>query len=168
MVIAAALILTFFCFIAVAIPLLRNKGNSERDWSHEFDDSSPGSSSSRTMVKQLETDYRTGILSENDFHSLQGSFQGTTVMAGEATTEGASSLDNEIENRIAGLRGGKVTGADEIEEKIRQLRRTPAATGGQSASSEISRKTKARFCPQCGAKIQPGNRFCTQCGEQLT
>ena len=169
MVIAAALILTVFCFIAVAIPLLRNKSNSERDWSYEFEDSTTRSGSVPALLKQLETDYKTGILSEEDYHSLQNEFQAATAGAMGVEVKGVSSLDEEIENRVAGLRGGgKAVAGDEIEEKIRQLRRTPTVAGSRPAANGNTGQAKAPFCSQCGAKSKQGDRFCARCGNQLT
>ncbi|MDO8578254.1 MAG: zinc-ribbon domain-containing protein, partial [Dehalococcoidales bacterium] len=137
--------------------------------SYEFEDSSTGSASARTMLKQLETDFKAGILSEEDYHAQQDSLQGMSIGALDVKTEGASGLDDEIEKRVAGLRsGGKPAEEDEIEEKIRQLRRTSTAAGSHPAATGDIRQAKARYCSQCGAKVQPGSRFCTRCGEQLT
>ena len=69
MVIAAVLILTVLSFIAIAAPFFRNRDNSSRALLFEFEDSSTRSGTDRTMLKQLENDYRTGILSEEDYHS---------------------------------------------------------------------------------------------------
>ncbi|MDO8577683.1 MAG: zinc ribbon domain-containing protein [Dehalococcoidales bacterium] len=168
MVIAAALILTVFCFIAIAVPFFRNGDNSVRAWLFEFEDSSKKTDSGRTLFKQLETDYRTGILSEEDYRSQKNSLQGTTAGAVELKTEGASSLDEEIENRVAGLRGGgEAAPDDEIEENVRQLRSTSIPAGSQPAAAGSARQAKARYCSNCGAKVQPGGRFCSRCGEQL-
>ena len=188
MIIAAALILTVLCFFAVAVPFFRNGDNSSRAWLYAFEDSTEMSGTSRTMVKQLEIDYRTGILSEEDYRSRKNDFQATTAgpIAGKA--EVVSDLDEEIENRIVGLRGsgkaeasdgieekvrqlrrsGKATAGDAIEEKVRQLRRDPATSGRQSASTGSARQVKALYCPQCGAKRKAGDRFCARCGKQLT
>jgi hypothetical protein len=188
MIIAAALILTVLCFIAVAVPFFRNRDNSPGAWSYEFDDSAPISGTGRTMVKQLESDYRTGILSEEDYRSRQIDFKATSSGPAPVKTEGASGLDDEIEIRIAGLRGGGKAGADDeieekvrqlrrsgkpevgdaIEEKVRKLRRDTAISGKQPASTGGARQAKTFYCPQCGAKRKAGDRFCARCGKQLT
>lgn len=169
MVIAAVLILTVLSFWAIARPFFRNGDNSERSWLYEFEDSTVRSGSVPSMVKQLETDYKTGILSEEDYRSRRNELQSAAAGGLELKTEGASGLDEVIENRIAGLRsGGKVAADDEIEEKIRQLRRNPAPAGRQSASTGGTRQAKGRFCSQCGTRLQSGDRFCARCGKQLT
>ena len=66
MVIAIALILTGLVFWAIAFPFFRNGDNSVRAWLYKFEDLPAKFGTARSMVKQLETDYKTGILSEED------------------------------------------------------------------------------------------------------
>ena len=39
---------------------------------------------------------------------------------------------------------------------------------GGSAEGEEGEARQKKFCSQCGAKVQAGDRFCSQCGNQLT
>ena len=185
MIIFAALLLTILSFVAIAVPFLRNKDNGARAWSYEFEDSPTLSGNGPTMLKQLETDHNTGILSDEDYRLEQASFQGTSPGLDEVNTEGSSILeddierkvsglrgvktgsDDDIERRIAGLRGGKAAPGDDVEDKIRQLRRTSSTPVNQPVGAK-ARQKKARFCPQCGAGVKSDGRFCAQCGEPLT
>ncbi len=170
MTIVAVLVLTVLAFAAIAAPFFQQK---RRDFWMVIGGSAPDSISRRpignVMQKQLERDYQSGILSEEDFRSQQGTLAGpVTAPANSGQTP---TLDDDIEMKIAGMRAGKnASVSDDIEERIRQLRRKqPAAAGSQTASGTGSaKKKKARFCPQCGAMLQPGGNFCTQCGEKLT
>ena len=187
MVIAAALILTVLSFWAVALPFFSNRDNSLRAWLYKFEDSTARYGTTRPMVKQLEIDYKTGILSEEDYRSRQNELQAAGEGEVHVKTEGAG-LDDEIESRIAGLRSGgkaepgdeieakvrelrrsgKAGVGDEIEDKVRQLRRPGTSGNNRAASSGSVRQGKARFCSQCGTRTQSGDRFCPRCGKQIT
>ena len=167
MVIFVALLLTLLSFAAIAVPLYRNQDNSERAWIFEFEGDNPDSGIPPVMAKQIETDYRTGILSEEDYLAQKSSMQ-VAAGGGPDTAGSEPNLEDEIEKRVAGLRGVEAGAAnDEIEAKVRQLRRAQPAPGNLSSGS-ASRQKKARFCPQCGSKVQPGARFCSQCGEDIS
>jgi membrane protease subunit (stomatin/prohibitin family) len=167
MVIFLALVLTLLSFAAIAVPLYRNQDNSERAWIFEFEGHNPDPGIRPVMAKQIEMDYRTGILSEEDYLAQKASMQ-VVDAAGSDAAGAESNLEDEIEKRVAGLRrveGGAAS--DEIEAKVRQLRRVQPAPGNITSGS-VSRQKKARFCPQCGSKVQPGARFCSQCGEDIS
>jgi hypothetical protein len=167
MIIFAALVLTVLSFTAVAVPFFRNGDNGPRAWMYEFEDSSTDSETGATLAKQLETDLRTGILSVEDYQAQQTALQGAVEVPGGDKKADVSTVDDEIESRIARLRGGQTNPVDDIEDRVRQLRRTPPAAPAKPAAAGVRQK-KARFCPQCGARAQSDGSFCTQCGEPLT
>ena len=45
--------------------------------------------------------------------------------------------------------------------------RSRTTPSGRKGASKPSRSSKVRFCPSCGAQVQPQHRFCAQCGETL-
>ena len=45
--------------------------------------------------------------------------------------------------------------------------RRPAADIQKSADSQVKKKSRAKFCRNCGAAIDSGDRFCTGCGSEL-
>ncbi len=58
-----------------------------------------------------------------------------------------------------------------IEEEVRAERRQQvtmqpvmATTSGTMASAA---SVQARYCPQCGARLNPGDRFCPACGSRM-
>ncbi|MCB8976871.1 MAG: zinc ribbon domain-containing protein [Ardenticatenaceae bacterium] len=57
----------------------------------------------------------------------------------------------------------------EIEAAIARMRqqRSQAPVAAAVAAATVS-NGHARFCPQCGTPIDPGDRFCAHCGHNLT
>ena len=43
-----------------------------------------------------------------------------------------------------------------------------AVTEGLAKEKAAAAAPQLNFCPNCGAKVVPGNKFCTQCGTRLT
>lgn len=87
-----------------------------------------------SMLKELEFDYQSGILSDEDYRELEAKYKqkGISILKSIDALEKASDVEVEIEKQIMELRRGK-----------------------------------KRFCPQCGAGYQEGDRFCSQCGTSL-
>lgn len=168
MVIIAALVLTILAFAAIAMPFFRQ---GRQDIWAIIGSKTPDVFSVRNnvLLKQLEKDYRSGILSEEEYLSQRNAFAGTPVDIAENPPKNVPDVEEQIESRIKNLRLGSsnITDDDEIERKIRQLRANPA-TNSTDRVTTAQRQNKARFCSQCGANQQPGDRFCRQCGERLT
>ncbi len=114
------------------------------------------------QIQALDFDHETGKL-PTEVHEIQRVRlvdQATAVLqaidAGEQRTFLAPALhadvdvDIEIEAAVARLR-------QQRQQKETTALPTPAAANGQ-----------ARFCPQCGALTDPGDRFCANCGHNLT
>lgn len=172
MVIFTVLILTVLAFAGIALPFFQQ---TRRDFWSVIGvtpaDTSSGHGPRDVMLKQLEADFRSGILSEDEYYSQQAAFQGSAARPAESESATLVSLDDEIEKRIAGLRREQKvsTSDDEIEARVRQLHRSQGSeTGSRRPSTDGSSRQKVRFCSQCGGRQQPGDRFCRQCGEQLT
>lgn len=78
------------------------------------------------------------------------------------------------------FQSGVLTGEDyrDLEARYKKkaislLRDIDGLEKGTGAEEEIEkqvlelRRSKGRFCPQCGARCQEGDRFCSQCGAKL-
>ncbi len=91
-------------------------------------------------IKELEADYQLGKVSSEDYSriSSQLKIEAVTVLRQIDYYQRAGlplAIDQEIEAAIRARRA-----------RFQQAASTP------------------RFCPQCGAPLQPGDRFCGQCG----
>lgn len=119
-----------------------------------------------SMLKELEFDFQSGILTEEDYQELEERYKQKAVVT-------LKTLDTL----------GKSPGVeDEVERQIRERRRSkgqlPATTTGKTGrragvDEEIERRvrelrrTKGQFCHQCGARYEEGDRFCSHCGTRL-
>jgi NADH pyrophosphatase NudC (nudix superfamily) len=58
----------------------------------------------------------------------------------------------------------------EAERLVREARKARASLTPQPAlaAAGAAAATTARYCPQCGTRVQPGDRFCPACGASLT
>ena len=94
-------------------------------------------------MKDLEFDYQTGKLSDDDYGSLRQKFvaQAATVL-------------EEIDDMRPGKKGGAKAGA----------KKKAAATATIVKTDEAGEQT----CDECGFAYSDGNKFCQSCGAELT
>lgn len=82
----------------------------------------------------------------------------------------APSVDDQIEAAVRRLRTPAEVDAD-IEAAVKRMRQettaAPAATK-PPVQPVAAGTAMARFCPQCGRPVDPGDRFCAACGQNLT
>ena len=121
-----------------------------------------------SMLKEIEFDYQSGILNEEDYKDLEARYKRNAISILK-DTDGLERKD---------------TGGD-IEEQVRKLRQlktskpvpaaqkqAPAKTGiPDDVETEILKlregKAQSRFCPECGTKSEEADRFCAKCGTKL-
>lgn len=159
MTVFVAILLTVMTIAFIAYPLFRQRqrvaasGGEDRFW-----ELYSRRDATYSMLKELEFDFQSGILTEQDYRDLEARYRGRAISVLrdiDAVEEGIQVEDeeDEIEKRILELRRSKGAEAeidDEIEKQVRQLRRS-----------------KGPACQHCGAEYQEGDRFCAQCGESL-
>ncbi len=87
-----------------------------------------------SMLKELEFDFQSGILTEEDYKDLEARYKGKAFSILREIDSLAK--DDDIE--------------DIIERQVMALRRS-----------------KERFCRQCGAGRRQDDRFCSHCGANL-
>lgn len=54
-----------------------------------------------------------------------------------------------------------------IETAVAQIRRQTAPPAAVKPPAAASGNGQAKFCPQCGSPVDPGDKFCTNCGHKL-
>ncbi len=148
-----AISLTVLTFAFITYPLFRQRPHPE----DTVEDEQRQELHSRrdmtySMLKELEFDFQSGILSENDYHDLETRYKrkAVSILRDMDNLEKDADIDDEIEKLVLEMRRGK--GADvEKENKIPEPHQT----------------TEGGFCPQCRARYREDARFCPHCGARL-
>jgi len=136
MTIFIALVLAVLTFAFITYPFFRRRSRSVDSVEDEkLQELHSKRDTTYSMLKELEFDFQSGILTGKDYRDLEAKYKRKAV-----------SLLKDID----GLK--KDTGVEEqIEKQVMELRRS-----------------KGRFCPQCGGGYQEGDRFCSHCGKSLS
>ncbi|HIC87971.1 MAG TPA: zinc ribbon domain-containing protein [Anaerolineae bacterium] len=117
------------------------------------------------QIKDLEFDFRVGKIAEEDyrFFDKQLRIQAAGILKAldeRLSQDGQrplpSDMDARLEQEIAAFRRQLVTKEHAGEPPARSL----GDAGARNEGIE-------RFCPQCGALVQPEDRFCSRCGVAL-
>jgi len=87
-----------------------------------------------SMLKEIEFDHESGVLTDKDYQDMETRYRQKAINILKEMDQ--KSKDTNL--------------VDEVEKKVRELRRG-----------------KARFCSQCGSGISPEDHFCSQCGQSL-
>lgn len=160
MTIFLALLLTVVAFACATYPLLKRKpslsdGSTEDE---NLEELQSHRDTTYSMLKELEFDYQSGILSKEDYEALRNRYKrkAANILRDIDGLKEDTDADDEIEKRVLALRQRRSEPSpdngvsDEIEERVLGLR-----------------QRKGRFCPQCGAPHEADDRFCTRCGTKL-
>lgn len=136
MIVFVALLLTVLTFAYVTYPLLRQKPGIFTDSAEDEDLQELHSRRNTTysMLKELEFDYQSGILSKEDYEELQKRYKGKAVA---------------ILRDIDGLQQAPAAD-DEIEKQVLALRQQKARFCPQCGTEH---QEGDRFCARCGAKL---------------
>lgn len=106
------------------------------------------------MGKELESDYRSGILTKNEYEEMQS--EHTPVTNGVAKETLRIKIDEEIEARVS---------------QLRQSRRRVALTIKPSPAKEVDGAETVGgggyMCPKCGEAYQERDIYCGYCGARL-
>lgn len=108
-------------------------------------------------IKELRFDYQVGKVSEADYKAFDGQLRGQAAAVLKQIDEIKKAeadpvLDASLEAEIAALR--QVNGSGPGRPPV------PVAVAAD--------KGTLNFCPQCGHRLQAGDRFCGKCGAALS
>ena len=140
MTVFVALVLAVLTFAFVAYPFFKRR-------SHAADSVEDGKlqelqsqrDTTYSMLKELEFDFKSGILTEEDYQDLETRYKRKAV-----------SILRDIDT------AGKDTGAEEdIEKQILKLRR---GKGQFCPKCGARRQADDHFCSRCGARLKQGGR----------
>ncbi len=131
----------------VGYPLLRNQLAPEEDLElpEEAEELYHRKETTYSALKELEFDYKTGKLSEQDFHELESRFKASALEILEAI--------DELEHPTAKGKAGRRAERDKV---------------GAESRRRVSSFQSTDACGSCGAVNPSGARFCAVCGDPLT
>jgi hypothetical protein len=161
-----ALLLLGIADIAIAWPLLQERrGQFQADLSAEtLSEVDPLAAlvaqrdAIYQAIKELRFDYQVGKVSEADYKAFDAQLRGQAAAVLKQIdvlkkAEADPVLDASLEAEIAALR--RVNGSG-------PARHQPVPVAVPTGKAALN------FCPQCGHRLQGGDRFCGKCGAALS
>lgn len=140
-----------------------------------------------TTLRDLDFDYATGKISEEDYVPQRAQLvaQGVAVLRqldalGVVGRDGAARVEDEVEQAIAARRKPRAAQSAEaqIETEVAARRRSDGRRGATCPHCGAAANGGDRFCPKCGQALaitcptcghpaQPEDKFCAKCGTRL-
>lgn len=167
MTVFIALLLAILSFAIISFPFFKSRARTAGVDRDEYNrELSARRETTYAMLKELESDYQSGILNQEEYTELEKTYrQRADAIAGDINRAGKTpGADDEIEQKVLELRGKKSKPKsktapfipktsrpeDEIERQVQKLR-----------------QKKGLVCSKCGKGYREGDRFCPQCGAPL-
>ena len=161
MTIFVALVLTALSFVLIAYPLFKRGVSSGAPVGDDkYRELHSKQDTTYSMLKELEFDFQSGILTEEDYRDLEVRYKrkAISILKDADSLEKGNEAEGDIEAQVQKLRRVKNNSLDrEVEQEVLKLRR----------SSAEGRHGHGKFCSQCGAASQESDRFCASCGTEL-
>ncbi len=125
-----------------------------------------------SMIKELEFDYQSGFLGQEDYQELQSRYKKKAVeILKEMDEAKGESLEDEVERQVSALRGvqrpAQAAGSPAGAGPVGNAPGSAAAKAPSSGRARPAPAARGAFCTDCGAKVNAGDRFCTACGRAL-
>ena len=131
------LLMSMLTFAFIAYPFFRNRFvplDTDPAEDDKLQELNSRKDTTYSMLKELEFDRQSGLLTEEDYKDLEARYKGKAISILK-DIDGLAK-DDDVE--------------DAIEKEVMSLRRS-----------------KDRFCPQCGERRRNNDRFCSKCGTNL-
>lgn len=139
MTVFVALVLTVLTFAFIAYPLFKQRSRSVNVAENEkLQELYSMRDTTYAMLKELEFDFQSGLLTEEDYWELEARYKkkAVSVLKGIDDLEKGSEVEEEIEKQVLELRGKK---------------RFCPRCGTRCQEGD-------RFCSSCGTKLSQGER----------
>lgn len=156
------LIVGVVAFIYVAEPLREPATTLRADEDDELVDLIQRKDAVMRSIKEVEFDYHTGKLSEEDYEAYDQRLRQQAIgliRQIEKRSPEVAGLDAELEAMIASRRKTKTT----VSPAVNGSTPTPAVQAEKASSQE----SDIIFCHECGTKAKTRDKFCAQCGTAL-
>ncbi len=126
----------------VAEPLIKNRQRQKAALENSQDDSpDTAKQSALAALRDLDFDFRTGKVAEEDYTPLRQQLMAEAAQAVQAADAARGDLDDEIETAIRAVRGKK--------------------------ASPVGADLVSAHCPKCQASVRDDDKFCPKCGARL-
>ncbi len=155
MTIFIALVLTVLTFAFITYPLFKRRSRSVDSVEDEkLLELHSKRDTTYSMLKELEFDFQSGILTGEDYRDLEAKYKrkAVSLLKDIDGLEKDTGVEEQIEKQVLELRKKEDTIEEEAEREIMELRQ----------------QGKRSFCNQCGAKYREDDRFCSSCGASLS
>ena len=168
-----ALVLALLTFIFIAFPFYRRRAESvEVHDDGQVTELLSKRNTSYSMLKELEFDYKSGILAEKDYHELEANYkkQAINILKELDGAHDSQKIADEIEEHVKQLRLGKAGDSleDLIEREVKTLRHPKSSKAASVVEKQATEPPQEmHYCRKCGAKTREGDRFCFHCGANL-
>lgn len=124
-------------------------------------------------IRELDEDYEAAKVAPEMYRAARPQMvkQAALLMkqldeAGYVAEEARPAVDDQIEAAVRRLRTpGQID--EQIEAAVRQARQQPAPLAGTPAVDQPAANGTAKYCPQCGRRVEVDDRFCPKCGRNL-
>lgn len=139
MTIFITLLLTVLTFAFIAYPLLQQRARaSDTAGADKLRELASRRDTTYSMLKELEFDFQSGILTEEDYRDLETRYKRKAISILKDIDHSEATIDVE----------------EEIEQQVRQLRQEKGQLCPQCGSNH---QEGNRFCSQCGTNLRQGD-----------
>ena len=138
MIILVALILTVLTFAFVAYPLFKQRSRSvEAVEDERLRELHSERDTTYSMLKELEFDFQSGILTDEDYQDLEARYKrkAVSILRNMDTLEKGTEIEEEIERQVQEWRGGQ---------------------GKSCPQCGVKYQEEDRFCSHCGTRLSQG------------
>ena len=173
MTIFVAFLLSVLSFVFIAYPLFKQKWSvAAPDEDEKFRELHSRRDTTYSMLKELEFDFQSGILTEEDYRDLEARYKrkAISILKDADDLEKGAEVGREVTEPEQKVRPVKSSNLDrEVEEEVLKLRRAKNNNLDREVEEEVImvRQGQGKFCSQCGTKTQEDDRFCASCGTKL-